>query len=144
MSPVVTVAYMRHFQTCRLVGASIPFAGDVASLEEGTVVGHTAQLQTIHFLRLEALSNIRSSARLLQRLLIGHATDVELDANGRVLVPQMLRDYADLEKKLVVLGQGNKIEIWSDERWQSRMESWLGEGLDSTFEDLSDVEDLSV
>lgn len=94
--------------------------------------------------RLEALSNIRSSARLLQRLLIGHATDVELDANGRVLLPQMLRDYADLEKKLVVLGQGNKIEIWSDERWQSRMESWLGEGLDSTFEDLSDVEDLSV
>ncbi len=94
--------------------------------------------------RLEGLSNIRSSARLLQRMLIGHATDVELDANGRVLVPQMLRDYADLSKKLVVLGQGNKIEIWSDQHWHERMEMWLAEGLETSFDDLGDLEDLSV
>ena len=40
--------------------------------------------------RLEALSNIGTSARLLQRLLIGHATDVEMDSQGRVLIPAML------------------------------------------------------
>ena len=94
--------------------------------------------------RLEALSNIRSSARLLQRLLIGHATDLELDANGRVLLPQMLRDYADFAKKLVVVGQGNKIEIWSDQHWHARMETWLAEGLEGSFDDLGDLEDLSV
>ena len=94
--------------------------------------------------RLETLSNIRASARLLQRLLIGHATDVELDSNGRVLLPQMLRDYADLARKVVVLGQGNKIEIWGEEHWQDRMDTWLIEGLDAEFEDLGDVEDLSV
>lgn len=94
--------------------------------------------------RLETLSNLRASARLLQRLLIGHATDIELDANGRVLLPQMLRDYADLARKVVVLGQGNKIEIWGEKHWQGRMDTWLIEGLDAEFEDLSDVEDLSV
>ena len=48
--------------------------------------------------RLEALSNIGTSARLLQRLLIGHATDVEMDSQGRVLIPAMLREYGALEK----------------------------------------------
>ena len=51
--------------------------------------------------KLEGLSNINAQARLLQRLLIGHATDIDLDANGRLLLPSMLRDYCQLEKKLV-------------------------------------------
>ena len=53
--------------------------------------------------KLEGLSNINSQARLLQRLLIGHAADLELDAAGRLLLPAMLRDYACLEKKLVLV-----------------------------------------
>ena len=73
------------------------------------------------------LSNINPQARLLQRLLIGHATDLELDSAGRLLLPAMLRDYAGLEK-LVLVGQGNKIEIWSAEHWQSRLDQWLEEG----------------
>ena len=78
--------------------------------------------------KLEGLSNINPQARLLQRLLIGHATDLELDSAGRLLLPAMLRDYAGLEKKLVLVGQGNKIEIWSAEHWQSRLDQWLEEG----------------
>ncbi len=77
--------------------------------------------------KLEGLSNIDPQARKLQRLLIGHATDLELDANGRILLPPMLRSYADLSKKLVLVGQGNKIEIWSDETWQARMGEWLAD-----------------
>ena len=94
--------------------------------------------------RLQTLANIRPSARRLQRLLIGHATDMELDGNGRVLLPQMLRDYATLDKKLVVLGQGNKIEIWSEQNWQVRMEDWLGEDMNAALGDLGDLEGLSV
>ena len=75
--------------------------------------------------KLEGLSNINQEARLLQRLLIGHATDLEMDGNGRLLLPQMLRDYAGLEKKVVLLGQGNKIEIWSAEHWAERRDHWL-------------------
>ena len=94
--------------------------------------------------RLQTLANIRPSARRLQRLLIGHATDMELDGNGRVLLPQMLRDYATLDRKLVVLGQGNKIEIWSEQNWQARMEDWLGEDMNAALGDLGDLEGLSV
>jgi MraZ protein len=75
--------------------------------------------------KLEALSNIGDRARLMQRLLIGHATDIELDGNGRLLLPPMLRSFAELDRKLVLVGQGNKIEIWSESRWQTRMEEWL-------------------
>ena len=78
--------------------------------------------------KLESLSNINPQARLLQRLLIGHATDLELDSAGRLLLPAMLRDYAGLEKKLVLIGQGNKIEIWSADHWQNRLDQWLEEG----------------
>ena len=94
--------------------------------------------------RLEALSNIRESARLLQRLLIGHATDVEVDGQGRVLVPQILRNYASLEKKLVLMGQTNKIEIWSEEAWLQRREEWLLDTKKKIFDDVQDYEGLSV
>jgi len=77
--------------------------------------------------KLEALSNIGDEARRLQRLLIGHATDIDMDAQGRILVPPMLREFAQLDKKLVVVGQGNKLEIWSADQWQQRMSVWLSE-----------------
>ncbi len=77
--------------------------------------------------KLESLPNVGSRARLLQRLLIGHATDLELDAQGRILLPAMLRDYGLLEKKLVLVGQGNKLEIWSAGHWQERMGNWLAD-----------------
>lgn len=78
--------------------------------------------------KLENLSNINPQARLLQRLLIGHATDLELDAAGRLLLPSMLRDFSGLKKKLVLVGQGNKIEIWSADHWQQRLDLWREEG----------------
>jgi len=77
--------------------------------------------------KLESLANVGARARLLQRLLIGHATDLELDAQGRILLPAMLREFGNLEKKLVLVGQGNKIEIWSADHWQERMQSWLAD-----------------
>ncbi len=87
--------------------------------------------------KLEGLSNIGSQARLLQRLLIGHATDLALDAQGRVLLPGMLRDYANLEKKLVLVGQGNKIEIWSEAHWHGQMDVWLDAAGDTSGEDFT-------
>ena len=63
--------------------------------------------------KLEQLPSFNPSARRIQRLLIGHATDLELDANGRILLPALLREYAQLNKKVMLLGQGKKIELWS-------------------------------
>ena len=94
--------------------------------------------------KLESLSNINPQARLLQRLLIGHATDLELDSAGRLLLPAMLRDYASLEKKLVLVGQGNKIEIWSADHWQNRLDQWLEEGATALTNNAELFDGLSV
>lgn len=94
--------------------------------------------------KLESLSNINPQARLLQRLLIGHATDLELDSAGRLLLPAMLRDYAGLEKKLVLVGQGNKIEIWSADHWQNRLDQWLEEGAAAMANNCELFDGLSV
>lgn len=75
--------------------------------------------------RLENLSNISRNTRILQRLLIGHASDLEIDKTGRILLSSNLREYAFLEKKVVLVGQGNKLEAWSEEIWRERMEVWL-------------------
>lgn len=67
--------------------------------------------------KIEALPSFNKAALRAQRLLIGYATPLELDANGRVLVPPTLRDYAGLEKKLMLVGLGKKFELWSEAAW---------------------------
>lgn len=76
---------------------------------------------------LQRLPSFNAAARRIQRLLIGHATDVELDNNGRLLLPPILRDYARLDKNVVLIGQGNKFEVWDDGLWQTRRQAWLDE-----------------
>jgi len=75
--------------------------------------------------KLEALPSFNPAARRIQRLIIGHATDVDLDGNGRILLPAPLREYAGLEKKMVMMGQGNKFELWDEAHWQECRESYL-------------------
>ena len=75
--------------------------------------------------KIEALPSFNPTTRRIQRLLIGHATEVEVDANGRMLLSNPLRDYAQLGKKVVLIGQGKKFELWDELLWNERMESWL-------------------
>ena len=75
--------------------------------------------------KLEALSNVSRKNRILQRLLIGHAIDVEIDKAGRILLPNIHRKYALLQNKARILGQGNKLEVWAEDQWQEQMTSWL-------------------
>ena len=118
------------------------------------LTGRTPYLETreenstvIHVLsrRLtEELPNVNPRSRTLQRLLIGHATDLEPDANGRVLLPQKLREYAGLDKKLILVGQGKKVEIWSEPRWEARMEEWLSEDSVAELAGAEEFTGLSV
>ncbi|MCP4790273.1 MAG: division/cell wall cluster transcriptional repressor MraZ [Gammaproteobacteria bacterium] len=75
--------------------------------------------------KLGQLPSFNPAARRIQRLLIGHATDVELDGNGRILLPAVLRDYAQLEKKAILLGQGKKVELWSESLWNARRDEYI-------------------
>ncbi|MDQ6621065.1 MAG: division/cell wall cluster transcriptional repressor MraZ [Pseudomonadota bacterium] len=67
--------------------------------------------------RLMGLSSFNDTTRGLQRLLVGHADDVEMDGAGRILVPPALRQYASLDRRVVLVGQGNKFELWDEARW---------------------------
>lgn len=86
----------------------------------------TAQWRIIEE-KLQGLPSFNPAARRIQRLLIGHATDVEMDNNGRILLPPLLRDYAQLDKRAVLIGQGNKFEVWDETLWESRRKQWLAE-----------------
>jgi MraZ protein len=72
--------------------------------------------------KLMALSSFNAQIRELQRRLVGYAEDVMMDATGRILVPPALRNYAQLEKSAVLVGQGHKFELWSKDSWDARME----------------------
>lgn len=77
--------------------------------------------------KIEALPSFNPATRRIQRLLIGHATEVEVDTNGRMLLSNPLREYARLGKKVVLIGQGKKFELWDELLWAERMQSWLEE-----------------
>lgn len=77
--------------------------------------------------KLAELPSFNPAARRIQRLLIGHATEIELDAQGRILMPALLRDYAGLNKRAMLVGQGKKIELWAEDYWQESRSLWLKE-----------------
>lgn len=72
--------------------------------------------------KLMQLSAFNPRIRALQRFLVGHAEDVVMDAAGRVLVSPTLRNYAALDKRVMLIGQGNKFEVWDEARWQAQHE----------------------
>ena len=72
--------------------------------------------------RLMQLSSFNERIRSLQRLLVGHADDVSLDGAGRILVPPALRQFAMLDKRVVLVGQGKKFELWDETKWLERTE----------------------
>lgn len=77
--------------------------------------------------KIEALPSFHKASRRIQRLLIGHATELELDSSGRLLLPPLLREYAHLDKQVMMIGQGRKFEIWSESDWQEGRKNWLAQ-----------------
>ena len=67
---------------------------------------------------VQALPALKPAIKRFQRLVLGYASDLQLDGSGRILTPPALRDYAKLEKRAVLVGQGNKLELWSEDLWQ--------------------------
>jgi MraZ protein len=75
--------------------------------------------------KLMRLPTLNEQARRLQRLMVGHASDVELDGHGRVLLPPKLREFAHLERNAILIGQGARFELWDEQRWDERRDEWL-------------------
>ncbi len=94
--------------------------------------------------QLAGLPSLNKQSRLLQRLLIGHATEAEFDSQGRILLPSMLRDYAGLDKKCILIGQGKKFEIWDEQLWTENQKIWLDEVNDDDSDLPNALESLSL
>lgn len=67
--------------------------------------------------RLKSLPAFDRKAQTIRQLVIGRASDLELDSQGRVLLPQYLREFARLEKRIKMVGQVNNFELWDEETW---------------------------
>ncbi|MEL6367549.1 MAG: division/cell wall cluster transcriptional repressor MraZ [Pseudomonadota bacterium] len=93
--------------------------------------------------KLERLPSLNKHARRLQRLMIGHASDMELDNSGRLLMPRELREFAGIEKHAMLVGQGKKFELWEESRWLERRDEWLADD-DEALELSAELETLSL
>ena len=74
--------------------------------------------------KLMSLPSLHAQARRLQRLMVGHATALDLDAHGRLLLPPELREVAHRERRGRLIGQGNRCEWWDEVRWNERRTLW--------------------
>ena len=73
------------------------------------------------------MPNMNRRVRNMQRLILGHASEHELDSQGRMLLPAPLREFAGLDKKTVLVGQLNKFELWDADTWFEARDQWIAE-----------------
>lgn len=87
---------------------------------------------------LKDLPALDSQAQAINHLLIGHAVDCDMDSNGRVLLSQTLRNFAGLDKRIMMVGQVDKFEIWDDAGWNQRRDELL-DGVPQLHREPSDA-----
>ena len=87
---------------------------------------------------LKGLPALDAKAQALSHLLIGHANECDMDAHGRLLVPPTLREFAALNKRVKMIGQVSKFELWDDDTWTARREELLSQ-VDSLQAEPSDA-----
>jgi MraZ protein len=93
--------------------------------------------------KLMRLPSLNRKSRRLQRLMVGYASELDLDSHGRMLLPPKLREFAGLTRQGVLIGQGNRFELWDEARWNERRDEWLkGEELASDLP--GELETLSL
>lgn len=94
--------------------------------------------------KIQSLPSFDPAVRTIQRLLIGHAAEVEMDSQGRLLLPTVLRELLALEKHMVLLGQGHRFEIWSQSRWEEERRSWIEKGVMKQGINLEQLKELCL
>ena len=92
--------------------------------------------------KLVKLPSLNKQARRLQRLMVGYATEIDIDGHGRILLPRELREFAGLGRQAILLGQGNKFELWDEESWNAKRDAWLSD--DDETDLPSELESLSL
>lgn len=90
--------------------------------------------------KFKSMSFTKAQARQFNRLYFSGAIDVTCDRQGRVLVPQYLKDYAGIKRDVVIVGVSNRIEIWARDGWKKYYEGAMP-SFEKTAENLLDLEE---
>ena len=88
--------------------------------------------------KLAALSDFDKQSRRTKQMMRGYANDCQLDSQGRILIPKELRGHAELSRQAIILGQGNKFEIWNEKTWEKQRDDWLESVGDESTSSASD------
>jgi MraZ protein len=75
--------------------------------------------------KLVRLPSLHNRAREMQQMMVGYATEVDVDGHGRILLSRELREFAGLDRSAVLIGQGHRFELWDEERWNAKRDAWL-------------------
>ena len=94
--------------------------------------------------KLDRLPSFNKPSREMQRLMVGYATDVDLDGQGRILLSKALCEFADLDKQTMLIGQGNKFELWNEERWNQNCDNWLSSDEPDNAEESIELRSLTL
>ncbi len=95
-------------------------------------------------LKLSHLSDMNKSERTIKRILLGNATECDLDKNGRLLLNGVLRQHANLDKNIMLVGLFNKFEIWNESVWQAQMQQGIGDIQSGKLELTERLQDFSL
>jgi len=95
-------------------------------------------------LKLCGLSSMDPQERLFQQVILGNASDCEMDKYGRLLINGPLRQHASLEKNVMLVGQLKKFEIWSEAAWQTQMQQGISQIQSGELELTERLLDLSL
>lgn len=93
---------------------------------------------------LLGLSTFDPVQRSVQRVMLGYASECELDKTGRVLVPASLRTQLQLQKSVVLVGQLNKFELWNESQWQAQISQDLALAQTAEFQHCEALANLSL
>lgn len=90
---------------------------------DGCLFIFTEEEWKVHDQKFRAISFTKSEGRKFNRLYFSGATDVTWDKQGRILIPQYLKEFADIKKEIVLIGVSNRMEVWSKDRWRAFYQS---------------------
>ncbi|MCZ0717717.1 division/cell wall cluster transcriptional repressor MraZ [Aerococcus kribbianus] len=100
---------------------------------DGCVFGYPLNNWTIIQEKLKKLPLAKKEARAFTRFFYSAASEVEFDKQGRINIPKTLVDYADLQKSCQIVGVSDRIEIWSQEKWET-----FADNVEASFEDIAE------
>jgi MraZ protein len=106
---------------------------------DGGLVMYPLHLWEVVEAKLTKLPTFNKSAMRLQRFILGYASQCDMDGHGRILLPEQLRTFAKLDKRIVLCSLVNKFEIWAEDAWRENVDALLEDDSEELKEFVRDL-----